>query len=142
MPKSTIAIISVIAVILIGGGAALAFAKDRPSSVGSQSTTLQNQPTTQSSQSPTTDNTATPSTAEGLTQDIVAMHNSSSDCWTIINNSVYDLTSYISQHPGGGVITQACGRDGSQLFATQGGEGQHSSQASNELSKLKIGDLQ
>ena len=61
--------------------------------------------------------------AEGLvlTAEQVAMNDSEESCWTIVNGSVYDLTDWVSKHPGGASrILQLCGTDGTSLF-----EGQH-----------------
>lgn len=79
----------------------------------------------------------------------VATHNSASDCWTIINGNVYDLTSYIPRHPGGDEILAACGTDGSSLFnqrqASDGdsvGSGTpHSGSAQSQLRSLFVGKL-
>jgi cytochrome b involved in lipid metabolism len=61
----------------------------------------------------------------------VAMNNSSASCWSAINGSVYNLTSWINSHPGGsGSIRSLCGVDGSASF-----NGQHSNQ-SNPASNL------
>lgn len=76
-----------------------------------------------------------------LTADDVAQHDTPDDCWTIINGGVYEITDYIKQHPGGSVITQACGKDGSRLFNTQDGEGSHSPTAEALLASFKIGTL-
>ena len=47
----------------------------------------------------------------------VATHRSADDCWVIIEGSVYDLTNYISLHPGGDQpIVSNCGQDGTQTF--------------------------
>lgn len=46
----------------------------------------------------------------------VSAHNSASDCWTAVNNNVYDLTAFIPSHPGGTAIIPACGNDGTSLF--------------------------
>lgn len=44
-------------------------------------------------------------------------HSSPDDCWVIINGIVYDLTTFISKHPGGPEIIKAnCGKDVSLLF--------------------------
>ncbi len=70
---------------------------------------------------------------------MVQAHNSASSCWTVINGSVYDLTNWISQHPGGpGVITALCGGDGTAAF-----DGQHSGQRrpASELAGFKLGPL-
>lgn len=70
--------------------------------------------------------------------DQVALHNSAVSCWTAINGSVYDLTSFIPNHPGGNRILVVCGVDGTSAF-----EDQHSNtpEAKAELAKLKIGTL-
>jgi hypothetical protein len=69
----------------------------------------------------------------------VQAHKSSSDCWTTVNGSVYDVTSFIRQHPGGsGAIISLCGIDGSSVF-----EGQHGGQTrpASELASFRIGSL-
>lgn len=68
----------------------------------------------------------------------VAMHSSASDCWTTINGSVYDLTPFIPQHPGGEQIVAICGIDGTSAFEAQHGNNR---QANRELATLKIGTL-
>lgn len=79
----------------------------------------------------------------------VAEHNTADDCWTTINGSVYDITPYISRHPGGSEIERACGEDGTSLFesrTTESGEQvgsgtPHSSSAASQLEQFKIGTL-
>jgi cytochrome b involved in lipid metabolism len=69
----------------------------------------------------------------------VTKHNNSTDCWTTINGSVYNVTSWISQHPGGAdAIISLCGRDGTSDFTAQ-----HGGQArpASELASFKIGVL-
>ncbi len=69
----------------------------------------------------------------------VATHKDATSCWTTINGSVYDVTSWISQHPGGQqAILGLCGIDGSEAF-----NGQHGGQArpASELASFKIGTL-
>lgn len=87
----------------------------------------------------------TTSTSSGtftLTTSELAQHASSKDCWILISEKVYDVTEFLSQHPGGiGEITPYCGRDASQAFATQGGRGQHSGEAMNDLSRYVLGPL-
>lgn len=73
----------------------------------------------------------------------VAERNTKSNCWIIINKSVYDVTEYIDSHPGGAdLITEYCGKDATQAFRTQGGEGQHSPSANSILNEYVIGTLQ
>ncbi len=83
-----------------------------------------------------TPNTTTPTTFSMAT---IATHNSQSSCWTTINGNVYDVTKWISQHPGGaGAILSLCGKDGSAAFT-----GQHGGQSrpASELAGFKIGTL-
>ncbi len=81
------------------------------------------------------------STATTYSAADIAKHATASDCWSAIDGKVYNISSYINQHPGGRVVTQACGKDGSQLFKTQGGRGQHSSTARAQLASFEIGTL-
>ncbi|MEY2671750.1 MAG: hypothetical protein RL687_167 [Candidatus Parcubacteria bacterium] len=75
----------------------------------------------------------------GFTLSDVENHNSSSNCWTAVYGNVYDVTSFISQHPGGSrEIISLCGRDGTNTFDNQhGGE----RRANAELGNYKIGTL-
>ncbi len=80
-----------------------------------------------------------PSTNGSYTLAEVAMHNTQSDCWTTVNGGVYDVTSWIGQHPGGArAIISMCGVDGSSGF-----NGQHGGQArpASELASFKVGVL-
>ena len=71
----------------------------------------------------------------------VAKHNTTGDCWLIINNKVYSVSSYLSSHPGGvSAITAYCGRDATAAFNTKGGTG-HSAYANSLLGQYYIGDL-
>lgn len=68
----------------------------------------------------------------------IAKHNTTGNCWIIINSKVYNVTSYLSAHPGGvGAIAPYCGKDAAQAF--QGLP--HSSYANNLLANYFIGDL-
>lgn len=69
----------------------------------------------------------------------VAVHSTKTSCWTVVNGSVYDVTSWISQHPGGAqAIVQLCGKDGTAKFTGQHG-GQ--SQPESALASFKIGTI-
>jgi len=60
---------------------------------------------------------------DGITSTEVAAHNSRESCWSTINGNVYDLTSWIPEHPGGEqAILQLCGTDGSAKFNGQHGD--------------------
>jgi cytochrome b involved in lipid metabolism len=85
------------------------------------------------------DPASTDSTAAALTAEEVASHNTEADCWTVVDGTVYNLTSYISNHPGGaGPLTSLCGKDGSAAFSSQ-----HGSQAApvSALAALAVGVL-
>lgn len=76
-----------------------------------------------------------------LTLELVATHASADSCWSVVDNTVYDLTDWIDQHPGGSSrILGLCGRDATADFTAQhGGEG--SPQATLERYALgAIGD--
>jgi len=81
---------------------------------------------------------ATPKPA-GLTLSAVAQHNSAESCYTVINGVVYDVTSFISKHPGGPQrILRLCGVDGTERFENQhGGE----TRPESLLAALKVGVL-
>lgn len=84
--------------------------------------------------------TTTPATSSAsFTLAQVATHNSAESCYTVIRNNVYDLTSWVGEHPGGKkAILGICGRDGTAAF-----EGQHSGQYRPEqtLATFKIGTI-
>jgi cytochrome b involved in lipid metabolism len=85
------------------------------------------------------------SNLENLKLDLaeISKHNTLSDCWMIIDQKVYDITSYSSSHPGGtGEIDLGCGKDATSLYDTKGGKGNtHSSYANSLLVDYYIGDL-
>lgn len=82
---------------------------------------------------------ATTTTLTSYTILQVATHNTKLSCYTVISGGVYDLTTWIAQHPGGQLaILSLCGIDGTSLFLAQ-----HAGQTNpaNELIQLKIGIL-
>lgn len=69
----------------------------------------------------------------------VAGHGSAQSCWSIIDGTVYDLTSFASGHPGGDqAILAICGLDGTAAFNGQHGGNPRTLQI---LSTLKIGTV-
>jgi cytochrome b involved in lipid metabolism len=81
----------------------------------------------------------TPSASAGYVMADVAKHNSQGSCWTVVNGEVYDVTSYVSKHPGGQQnILRLCGKDGTSLF-----ENKHGGMSRPEaiLTGLKVGNL-
>lgn len=75
-----------------------------------------------------------------FTENDVSMHSTENDCWMIINNNVYELTSYIPMHPGGpDEIIEECGKDGTRAFTK---ERKHAKQEVRaELASYAIGSL-
>jgi hypothetical protein len=86
------------------------------------------------SAAPTPTPTAKP-TPTGYTMEKVRANNSATSCWSAINGNVYDLTNWISSHPGGSSVIRAlCGTDGSAEFsAKHGGQGKPESRLSGYL---------
>lgn len=81
----------------------------------------------------------TTDTAKHYTSAEVSAHSNAQSCWNIVNGKVYDLTSWINQHPGGSIaIVKICGIDGSSDFNRQHG-GQ--SRPERELASFYIGVL-
>jgi cytochrome b involved in lipid metabolism len=75
----------------------------------------------------------------GITVAEVLKHNTVSDCWSVVNGNVYNLTSYVSTHAGGEAVIKAiCGNDGTKAFS-----GQHAgaSKPNTDLSSLLVGPL-
>ena len=64
---------------------------------------------------------ATPTpTIAGYTMEQVKANNTAQKCWSAINGQVYDLTTWISSHPGGAsAITSMCGTDGTTAYINQ-----------------------
>lgn len=68
----------------------------------------------------------------------VSLHIKEDDCWIIIDNKVYDITKYISLHPGGDyILKKNAGKDATIGF----NKARHSRRASELLAKYYIGDL-
>ena len=88
-------------------------------------------------------NTISPTPQSTLSSGIklaqVTLHNSRSSCWSAINGGVYDLTSWIPNHPGGeSTILSICGKDGSSAYGNQHG---NSLKTAKMLVGFKIGTL-
>lgn len=133
--KLPLIIFGLIAAAVIGGtvyAATLSTNTDQPTSGAQQQSTT---PTESSS-------SANDSTGKTITSTEVAKHASSSDCWLIIEGKVYDVTKYITSHPGGAAITSGCGKDATAMFNQRPQDGEsHSSGARSKLQEFYIGDL-
>ena len=74
-----------------------------------------------------------------LSNSEVKKHNSGGDCWSIVSGKVYNLTSFVQQHPGGiELISSICGIDGTAAFSSQHGS---SAKPNNVLAGLLLGSL-
>lgn len=82
-------------------------------------------------------------TKKTYTMTEVSKHKTRSDCWTVIDKKVYDLTTFIPNHEGGDVILEACGVDATRLFKERPNTENepHPPQADLTLETLYIGDL-
>ncbi|XP_022905784.1 cytochrome b5-like [Onthophagus taurus] len=59
-------------------------------------------------------------------------------CWIIYKNIVYDVSDYITEHPGGSeLVTEYGGKESTKAFDDAG----HSTDAKNMLKPYKIGEL-
>lgn len=57
-----------------------------------------------------------PITERIISLEEVRLHDQPNDCWTVINDRVYDITSFLRTHPGGSIIRLAAGRDATSLY--------------------------
>ncbi|KAJ4841244.1 Cytochrome b5 isoform E [Turnera subulata] len=70
--------------------------------------------------------------------DEVAKHNKTKDCWLIISGKVYDVTSFMDDHPGGDeVLLSSTGKDATNDFEDVG----HSDSAREMMEKYLIGEV-
>lgn len=79
--------------------------------------------------------TTTTPTSKSYTADEVATHKNGLSCWLILDGKVYDVTTFISKHPGGEAILRGCGKDATQMFA------KHPESAIAMKEQFYIGDL-
>ncbi|XP_061738512.1 cytochrome b5 [Nerophis ophidion] len=68
----------------------------------------------------------------------IRIHNLSHDTWLIIHDKVYDITSFLEEHPGGEeVLLEQAGSDATESFEDVG----HSTDAREMLQQFYIGEL-
>jgi cytochrome b involved in lipid metabolism len=74
-----------------------------------------------------------------LSLELVVQRNTPDSCWSVVDGTVYDLTAWIAQHPGGSArIIGMCGRDASASFnGKHGGE----SGPASFLAEYRLGEL-
>lgn len=72
----------------------------------------------------------------------VAAHAKPSDCWMAMNGAVFDVSTYVPQHPAPpSVIADWCGREATQAFETKNRGRPHSPYARQLLEQYRIGIL-
>lgn len=118
MNKTTLFVLGIIIILAVGGFVYYQNRQEVPAAptteVSGENNSAENSTQTATSSANTSSGS---SQTSGITSAEVATHNSRSSCWSIINGSVYDLTSWIPNHPGGEqAILQLCGTDGSAKF--------------------------
>ncbi|KAK9910117.1 hypothetical protein M0R45_034092 [Rubus argutus] len=70
--------------------------------------------------------------------DEVAQHKYKKDCWIIVSGKVYDVTSFLEEHPGGDeVLLLAADRDATDDFNDVG----HSDSAREMMEKYYVGEV-
>ncbi len=107
---------------------------DKPTATTTDSTKPTSKPAP--APSPTPEPAPAPNT---FTMTDIQAHGTPSSCWAAVGGNVYDLTSWISRHPGGpGTIQRLCGTDATARFERKHGD---SSSAKAMLALLKIWTL-
>lgn len=89
---------------------------------------------------PPTTTSSAPAPLKLFSADEVSQHRTSDSLWTVINSDVYDLTRFLSMHPGGeGVLlaSSIAGGDSTEAFFAL-----HRSEVLARYSRYKIGRLQ
>lgn len=128
---ATVAVIALIVTVLTGHTGATSVWGDLVDDAGDPNAAP-------SASAPATDSTGDDSTG-GISIAEVAQHDDSASCWVAIEGTVYDLTAWVAQHPGGPErILGICGTDASEQFGAQ-----HAGQAepTGQLTEFAIGAL-
>ncbi|WVZ64608.1 hypothetical protein U9M48_014103 [Paspalum notatum var. saurae] len=76
-------------------------------------------------------------TPRSYTKEEVSTHNTRKDCWIIIKDKVYDVTSYVEEHPGGDAILNNAGDDSTEGFFGP----QHGTRVFDIIEDFCIGNL-
>ncbi|KAI7814279.1 cytochrome b5 [Triplophysa rosa] len=78
------------------------------------------------------------SNVQYYTRQEIQAHNMSGDAWLIIHEKVYDITTFMEEHPGGEeVLLEQAGADATESFEDVG----HSTDAREMLQQYYIGEL-
>jgi cytochrome b involved in lipid metabolism len=68
-----------------------------------------------------------------ISMDMLAKHSDKGDCWLVVENKAYDVSSFIASHPGGEAILKGCGKDATSLFNKKPSSGKPHSDKANEM---------
>ncbi len=71
-----------------------------------------------------------------ITWSEIAKHNNVNDCWLVVDGSIYDVTEWVSLHPGGQVIATLAGEDASIMIHSA-----HLTDLGDMLEQYKIGEV-
>jgi cytochrome b involved in lipid metabolism len=84
----------------------------------------------------------TPKADATYTMAEVEKHAVKSDCWSVMDGKVYNLTDAFATHPGGDAMALGCGKDATSVFNARPGSGQpHSARAKTARERYLIGTL-
>lgn len=78
-----------------------------------------------------------PREIRNYTREEVAKHNKRDDCWLIVDNKVYDVSSFVDSHPGGDSILANAGKDNTAGFYGP----QHPDTTREQIEEYYIGNL-
>jgi len=115
-------ILAIILVVFLGGKKVDSTSEETPSSQATQTTSSE--------------------TEKAISLDELSTHSTDDNCWIAIGEGAYDVTGFVTKHPGGDKILSGCGKDATEIFNARPGTGlPHSETAKNMLSQFKIGNL-
>lgn len=79
-----------------------------------------------------------PEVLKSFTWEEIQQHNKENDCWIVLNDKVYDVTSHLTEHPGGpAVILSRAGKNATRHFDQVG----HSDKAYEWTKKYLVGKV-
>merc|ERR1712100_468088 len=102
----------------------------------SPSSTLVLDPALLRNRSPASSSKPSQKSSRYYTVDDVSKHDRENDCWVIVHDRVYDVTTFVPKHPGGNMIRVNAGGECTALF-----ESYHPPKARAVLEKFYIGDV-
>ena len=76
-----------------------------------------------------------------ITSATLARHNHEADCWVAVHGNVYDVTAFLSDHPGGAAALSKVGRAGCDVTSHFERIG-HSANARKRLGTMIVGPLE